>query len=67
MRLPRVLYRVWAYPVGPPQTQSVAAAAYKGLDTDAPAILIVCDTEADRDRFLATLRQEQHETTEART
>jgi hypothetical protein len=53
----RVLYRVWAYPVGPPQHQSVAAASFQGQPTDAPAVLIVCDTPDDRDRLIAELRR----------
>lgn len=51
-----LLYRVYAYPVGPPTAQSVAASANQHLPTDHPAVLIVCEDAAARDQLLLELR-----------
>lgn len=53
------MYAVWAFRVGPPMHESISAAAFRGQPTDEPAILITCGTVRDRDRLLASLRDQQ--------
>ena len=48
----RIPYRVYAYAVGPPQAQSIAAGAYKTLETDLPAVLILCEDETDQAKLI---------------
>lgn len=48
----RIPYRVWAYAVGSPQSQSIAAGAFKTLPTDLPAVLILCEDETDQARLI---------------
>jgi hypothetical protein len=39
------LFSVWAYAIGSGDSLSVSASQFKTLSSDAPAVLVVCETE----------------------
>lgn len=51
------IFAVFAYAIGHDDTLSVSASQFKTLSTDSPAVLIVCDTEAEQQELLNKLTE----------